>query len=249
MEAYSHVLWGLDRDAFTKEVLCIGLAQARSSHQMAKEQSLWGLASARLLWIFGPWDQELFESAEALSENVMRDMETLDAHFKHMVKFRFAPQRFDTVLEVACIICLHVKPLVRTLVQLQINSDDPRMSTWSKKMLGFFQGPHLIRLALIAELAASAAKYHHCFDMTKKGNASIPWPRPGEKLVFYRPGAHTEMNLRKQVAVELGSIQNVAKLYLPALAGEHQADYATALGPFDTEFWQVEFSDDRLPEP
>ena len=243
---------------------------------------------------------------KVLADNVLKDMETLDHHLKHMVNFRFAPQRFDSVLEVARLICLHVKPIVRTLVQLKLASDDAKMSNWSGKMLAFFQVPHLIRLALLAELAASASKYHHHFDnagtaASKNGNASTLaktgfWFKQlqaelkklfsfedgeplvlneaytsgflqtmrrrvnllidescicQEKLVFFRSGSITEGNLRKQVAVELGSIQNVTELYLLALGGEHQADYgvASALGPFDTNFWQSEFSDDRLSEP
>lgn len=71
------------------------------------------------------------------------------------------------------------------------------------------------------------------------------------KQLFCRAGCSSESGVRQQVAAELGSITSVVKLYLQELAGEHQADVATALGwdPFDTEHWQSQLADDRLPRP
>ena len=101
-----------------------------------------------------------------LSEHAKRSIESLDAKLQHMVKFRFAPQRFDTVLDVCRLIVLNVRAIVHTLVHLHIaeKGQNQKLATWASKMLAFFNGPQLILLALLAELSSAASKYHHKFD-------------------------------------------------------------------------------------
>ena len=54
------------------------------------------------------------------AQNVMADIERLDSALSKMVTFRFAPQRFDTVLDVSKLIIVNVRPLVETLLQIRL---------------------------------------------------------------------------------------------------------------------------------
>ena len=228
-------------------------------------------------------------------ENVVRAFESLDGKLKSVISFRYAAQRFDSVLDIAQLVVLHVRPIVTALLQFRIM--DPKKNKWVEHLLSFFTGPKLLLLALLAEFAASASRYHHKYDnlgaqpglvtrsafwlqnLTEEmhrlfffthgeplvlsdhytaGYVSIMRSSydllvdesviSGERLVFYRPGLRSEANLRKRLAKELGSIQNIVTLYLSSLA-PGDVSVAASLKPFDVDFWQENFNDDALPEP
>ena len=227
------------------------------------------------------------------SEHCQKEIALLDGHLSKLTAFRFAPQRFDTILEVARLIVQHVRPIIHSLVHLRLA--DAVYDKWCSKMLSFFTGPNLLLLSLLAELAASCSRYHHRFD--NSGSKATMICRMGYwfqllkseleklfcfkdgspplvlsadftagfvhrmrasydvlvtetiiadgKLQFYRRGLETEENLRKQVAAELGSIQNIVSLYLTSVdPGDHAI--ASSLRPFDLEYWRNNFSDDSL---
>ena len=219
-------------------------------------------------------------------------MENLHSTLSKMVSFRFAPQRFDTVLEVARLVILHVKPLIQSLVHLKLA--DPKKVAWCSRMLKCFSGPNLVLLAFICELAASASRFHHRYDDPGAKPSMIA--RTGEwfqglvlelnklfffdhgeplvfsaeysggftqmlqqsynllvseciiadgKICFYRNGFRTPEHLRRSMAKELGSIQNVVKAYQKAIDPGDCA-VASSLRPFDVEYWQQHFNDDAL---
>ncbi|CAE7887512.1 unnamed protein product [Symbiodinium microadriaticum] len=225
------------------------------------------------------------------AEHCQKDIDALDGHLTKLTGFRFAAQRFDTILEVARLIVLHIRPIVHSLVHLKLS--DAKYEKWGSKMLSFFTAPNLLLLSLIAELAASCSHYHHRFDnkgakatmICKMGywygtlkaeldrlftfnDGSPPLVLSpdftagfvqtmrtsydllvtetiiaGGKLQFYRKGLESETSLRKQVAAELGSIQNVMRLYLQSVdPGDHAI--ASSLRPFDLDYWQQHFSDE-----
>ena len=227
------------------------------------------------------------------AEHCQKDIDALDGHLTKLTGFRFAAQRFDTILEVARLIVLHIRPIVHSLVHLKLS--DAKYEKWGSKMLSFFTAPNLLLLSLIAELAASCSHYHHRFDnkgakatmICKMGywygtlkaeldrlftfnDGSPPLVLSpdftagfvqtmrtsydllvtetiiaGGKLQFYRKGLESETSLRKQVAAELGSIQNVMRLYLQSVdPGDHAI--ASSLRPFDLDYWQQHFSDETL---
>ena len=233
--------------------------------------------------------RQMFHKASASA------VENLEAKLQTLVSFRYAPQRFNSVLEIAQLVVLHVRPLIHTLVQIKIT--EPKKVKWCERMLRFFTGPKLLLLAMIAELAASAARYNHRYDNVggqptqvsrsaywyatladelerlfgfSQGEPLVLAPQyskgfvgilrssydvlvdesvvTGGHLQFYRSGLRTEDNLRKRIAAELGSTQNVVKIYLAALhPGDHSV--ASALRPFDTEHWLENFSDECLLKP
>ncbi|CAE7826784.1 unnamed protein product [Symbiodinium sp. CCMP2592] len=212
-------------------------------------------------------------------ENVVRAFESLDGKLKSIASFRYAAQRFDSILDIAQLVVLHVRPIVTALLEFRIQ--DPKKSKWVEHLLTFFTGPKLLLLALLCELAASASRYHHKYDnlgaqpglVTKSAywlqNLSEELHRlfffthgeplvladhytagyvsmmrssydllieegviSGDRLVFYRPGLRSEANLRRVLARELGSIQNVATLYLQALEpGDVSVAASTTLKP------------------
>ena len=227
------------------------------------------------------------------AQNVMADIERLDSALSKMVTFRFAPQRFDTVLDVSKLIIVNVRPLVETLLQIRLM--DKKKQDWCGKMLKCFEPGNLLLLAMIAELAQSASRFHHKFDNAgavptqiartgywfdglkkelqklfffEEGREPLVLSRDysagfvellrrtynlmisesvivNGKLVWYRPGVPSEALLRKQIASELGSIQNVVKLYLQALdLGD--SPVASSLRPFDFAYWEENFADSAL---
>ena len=233
---------------------------------------------------------------QLFSDHVVAGFENLQATLSKLVSFRFAPQRFDSVLEVARLIILHVRPLVHALVHLSLAN--PNKTSWCSRMLGFFTGPNLLLLSLICELAASASRFHHRFDDPGGKPAMIAhngcwfeglvaeldklfyFKNGGEPLVFsenftggfvqtlqrsynllvsesiiadgklrfYRKGFKPEENLRRSIAQELGSIQNVVKAYLTAVdPGDFSV--ASSLRPFDVEHWQKHCDDSALLRP
>ena len=227
------------------------------------------------------------------AEHCQKDIDALDGHLTKLTGFRFAAQRFDSILEVARLIVLHIRPIVHSLVHLQLS--DRKYEKWCSKMLSFFTGPNLLLLSLIVELAASCSRYHHRFDNAgakatmickmgywfenlkseldrlfffKDGSPPLVFSHDftagfvqtmrssydllvtesiiaDGKLQFYRKGLQTETSLRKHVAAELGSIQNIVRLYLQSVdPGDHAI--ASSLRPFDLEYWQQHFSDETL---
>jgi hypothetical protein len=69
------------------------------------------------------------------------------------------------------------------------------------------------------------------------------------KLLFHKRGAGDQSVLRTWIAEELGTIQNIADLFVTAVEGEADVPAARSLQPFDVEYWQAHKSDDALPVP
>ena len=93
----------------------------------------------------------------------MRYTNEFDAVLEKACKVNsFAPQRFDTIVEVSQGLILNVTPLVSCLVE--IHKRDDRLRAWAAKMLP----KNLILLSLLAELAACPSTFCHAFDTAQE---------------------------------------------------------------------------------
>lgn len=68
----------------------------------------------------------------------------------------------------------------------------------------------------------------------------------GSNLLWFKSGCGTESGLKKAIAKELSSIQNVAKLYIQGLRADTDTHICSALAPFDLQWWTHLKSDESL---
>ena len=216
--------------------------------------------------------------------------------------FEFAPQRHNTVTELAGLVISNLVPIFRLLVELRVSDDAD--GKWAQRLLNeVFTSRNLLLLAMVAELSSVAVRFTRRFDGTQdmsgrashvartaswlgvmrdelqrlfrfrssdgtlqeplifssafdKGYVQIlqrDWNMlvsesilSNNKLIFYKTGASGRAELRKWLAEELGSIWNVADVFVSAVEAECDIPAAQSLQPFDLEHWKS-MSDDALP--
>jgi hypothetical protein len=59
-----------------------------------------------------------------------------------------------------------------------------------------------------------------------------------KELVLFREGAVSEDRLKSWAAAELGTVQNIAEVFLQAIGAHIDNSLAAAYAPFDVEYWQ-----------
>ncbi|CAE7814095.1 unnamed protein product [Symbiodinium sp. CCMP2592] len=106
------------------------------------------------------------EKLKTCFERHVQAVNDVDKIFSKAHAMNFAPQRFNTILEMMQFVSLHAGPLISMLTE--VHHADPALHNWSKKMLQALCPDNLVLCALLAELAACAAKYCHAFDAVKK---------------------------------------------------------------------------------
>ena len=89
----------------------------------------------------------------------------VDSALKNAGSMGFAPQRFDTIMEVSTAIVLNLEAVVRTLHEVQII--DLKHKQWATDILATLSRSNLILLALLVELCRTASSYIHKFDNLK----------------------------------------------------------------------------------
>ena len=132
------------------------LVYAYSSGRHGNESDMGGLARA-------------IRNSEKLKDTFHRHVQAVtdvDKIFSQAHAMNFAPQRFNTILDMMQFVSLHAGPLISMLTE--VHHGDPDLRKWSKKMLQALCPDNLVLCALLAELAACAAKYCHAFDAAKK---------------------------------------------------------------------------------
>jgi hypothetical protein len=230
----------------------------------------------------------------------------LDGALTKMMNFRFAPQRFNTIMECATLVLENIAPIFGLLLELRCAGSSNEDVRWSTRLLETcFQPQNLLLLALVAELSSVACAYAHKFDNvagpSKRASRIVRtayWldmfekqvgklfsfrdseGRPQEPLVlcshyscgfvqrlrrawdfvnasavlsegsllFYQAGAGGEPELRRWVAEELGSMENITKVLLQGMHSEADNLVAASLQPFDLEWWASR-PDESLPYP
>lgn len=70
----------------------------------------------------------------------------------------------------------------------------------------------------------------------------------GPQLLWYKAGCQDLPGLRKCIAKELASIQNVSRVYLQAVKADTDTHVSASLAPFDVQWWQETRSDETLSE-
>ena len=91
----------------------------------------------------------------------------------------FAPQRFNTILEVSQTIIYNLPAVISTLVEVQ--ASDPHLGPWARELLAFCSPSNLLLLACLAELTRIAADTVHQYD----NNAATPGAMAKSAQLFF----------------------------------------------------------------
>ncbi|CAE7222893.1 unnamed protein product [Symbiodinium sp. CCMP2592] len=83
----------------------------------------------------------------------------------------YAPQRFDTILEVCETLCVNMRAVVSCLQELVVRGDQHK--AWAAGLLQQLSPDNMVLLSLVAELLRTAKKYIHAFDNLRKGPSSL----------------------------------------------------------------------------
>ena len=115
--------------------------------------------------------------AGLLREEQQVTIRTTDEILGKLHSFRFAPQRFGTLCDVATHIVLNIRSLFNLL--LKVNN------SWSERLLAeCFQAKSLLLLALIAEFASCCMRYVRKLDA---GDASGDFMAPQVSRAVHQP--------------------------------------------------------------
>lgn len=110
--------------------------------------------------------------AAMFSERAAAELDSLLAAGScHGHGMNFAPQRFDTILQMSSKLLLHLVPVIRTLTDIQVR--DPTLSKWASSLLQVMTADNLIMLALLAELCQVASSFHHKFEQNLKSPSCL----------------------------------------------------------------------------
>ena len=105
--------------------------------------------------------------AAMFSERTAEELDSLLAAGScHGHGMNFAPQRFDTILQMSSKLLLRLVPVIRTLTDIQVR--DPTLSKWASSLLQVMTAENLIMFALLAELCQVASSFHHKFEQNLK---------------------------------------------------------------------------------
>ena len=93
-------------------------------------------------------------------------MQKLHDGSKHMANFRYAPQHFNTLMEVSEVCITNLTAIFETLRELKLSGGDS--AKWAGRHLQkLFKPKRLLLMALVAELSWVATDYSHRFDNLK----------------------------------------------------------------------------------
>jgi len=94
-------------------------------------------------------------------------LEKLDSLLIKMTGFRYAPQRFSTIIECSTLVLENVTAILALLEELRAQGGD--QAAWAGRLLSQCLRPgSLLLMALIAELASVTTRYAHKFDGVKE---------------------------------------------------------------------------------